>query len=649
MEPPLPNTLPNADSALAEAWTDGAMAILDAAGKVLHANEALRAWIGTAAAESVEDRDFWKLLWTMYPSWEDPISRDLPFSGSFLRWEFPCEQGGAKHWYRLELARHGGISFVQVNSILPGLSEMEEFPSEEFPQNEPARRQMFFRLLRVEGQLNNIVRRWPGVIFSQRLDLSFQFVSPKIEDLTGIPLEKWTRLPARFWEVIHEGDAEDLQRQLKQAAQSAGGVTGVYRIRNVESGRITYVLEHREMMRTQRGFLLGYEGVWLDITRQVIAEKRLSGAAWKETLAVLTMGLAHDFSNIMAGIHSISEDYQAQVGPDHPFHEGLGLIKRNSLQASQLIHRIVNLHHGKMGERSFHDLNDLVGELLDLVRKVVPRHIRIESTRGSEPLPIYADAVEFRQVLVNLALNGVDAMPQGGRLRFHVSRHESHPASMHVEGVTPRLPSVCVSIEDEGGGIPARSLGSVFDPFFTTKSMEKGSGLGLYNARLFAEKHHGAISIDSEEKKGTVVRVWLPEADFTEQDREAPAPKSRRTVLIFGRKGEALDSTAEFLRESGFSVAIVASPEAADEFLRRPDYVVAALLLLADGADSRFSEVIRLARSTRLPLKIIAQIAGRNEDEFNSELLDSCDLVLPIDLSRGEVLSKINSVVTQGT
>jgi nitrogen-specific signal transduction histidine kinase len=123
--------------------------------------------------------------------------------------------------------------------------------------------------------------------------------------------------------------------------------------------------------------VLGYEGVWLDVTRQTIAEKRLSSAAWKETLAVLTMGLAHDFSNVMAGIHSISESFLAQIDAQNPFHEGMSLIRQNSLQASQLVQRIINLHHGKTGERNYHDLNEIVGGLVELGRKIIPRRIEI--------------------------------------------------------------------------------------------------------------------------------------------------------------------------------------------------------------------------------------------------------------------------------
>lgn len=601
------------------------MAMIDPGGRVLHVNEGWRLWFGSnSTGPAAEDRDVWQLLWTAHPAWREPMARELAGSKAILSWDLPAGGGASSARCRVELARHERVTFIRIAPLPHPLRAGD-----------------------AERRLQKLYDCWPGVVFRQRLDLTFEFVTRKIEDLTGLALEEWERLPVRFWHVFHEGDVDDFQRQLKQASQGTGPVTGVYRIRHARTGRISYVLEHRELVRSGRGEPLGYEGFWLDISRQVVAEKRLTSSAWKETLLVLTMGLAHDFNNILTGIHSISEDYQSQVEPNHPFHEGLGLIKRNALQASDLIHRMVSLHRGKTGQRGFHNLNDVVAESLELIRKVVPRRIQVECHGAAQSLPIYSDAVELRQVLVNLALNAVDAMPQGGRLRFTTSRHESYPALEHVEGKLPRLPSVCVSIEDTGCGIPKELLAAVFDAFFTTKSAEKGSGLGLYNARLFAEKHHGAISIDSREKVGTDVRVWLPEADFTETDGEALSPRPRLTILLFSHGGAAADSAAEFLRASGFSVAAFTSVEDANEFLQRPDFHVSAVMLLAGERSPAFSEVVRAARRGERRIKVIAQVAGRNEDELEAALLKQCDLVLRADMAPVERAEKIGQLLAQ--
>ena len=111
-----------------------------------------------------------------------------------------------------------------------------------------------------------------------------------------------------------------MQQQCKHAAQTGQAVTNTYRIRHALTGRVAYILEGRQPAISRNGLLLGFEVVWLDVTRQTIAERRLSTAAWKETLAVLTLGMAHDFTNVIAGIHSLSEPFleQATAGTSLP-------------------------------------------------------------------------------------------------------------------------------------------------------------------------------------------------------------------------------------------------------------------------------------------------------------------------------------------
>jgi PAS domain S-box-containing protein len=379
---------------------------------------------------------------------------------------------------------------------------------------------MFVRLLRAESQLHALTERWPGVIFSQRADFTFRFASPRIEELTGVSIEDWKTKPHLFWHVIHEGDVEELRHHLGSAKEATQPLTLTYRIRNTQTGRVAYVMEHRQPSVSRGGLVLGYECVWLDVTRQTLAEKRLSSAAWKETLSVLTMGLAHDFGNVMAGIHALSESFLEQVGRDHEFNEGLTLIKRNAHQAIQLVHRIINLHQGKTGESNYHNLNEITTELADLVRKIVPRRVEFSIELCPQALPVYLDAEELRQVLINLVLNAIDAMPisQPARLLLRTSHHPTVPSLPHLQGIVPRAPAACISVQDTGAGIKVRHQASIFDPFFTTKPANKGSGLGLYNARLFVERHDGGISVETQEGAGTTFHLWLPEADFSEID-----------------------------------------------------------------------------------------------------------------------------------
>ena len=504
------------------AWLESGQAILDSSGRITEINESFSQWLDLADG-SLAGRSLWTLLEERCPEWHARLESFRAGKETFseIELKLPADPAQTPQWFRLELASHVAGCFVRFHSILPPLPELEENSWDQQLRNEFARREMFLRLLRAEAQLKSLTDRWPGVIFSQRADFSFRFVSPQIEALTGVSVAEWQSKPHLFWHVVHESDAEELRQQLKQGRQSGRTFTSTYRVRHAQTGRVAYVMEHRQPHVSRGGLLLGYEGVWLDVTRQTIAEKRLSSAAWKETLSVLTMGLAHDFGNVMAGIHALSESFLEQVGDGHEFNEGLTLIKKSSQQASQLVHRIINLHQGKTGDSNYHNLNEITTDLADLVRKIIPRRMEMTVELATEALPVYLDVVELRQVVINLVLNAIDAMPQTGRLVLRTSGFEALPLIESFQGALPRLPAARLSVEDNGCGIKPHHLASIFDPFFTTKPMNKGSGLGLYNARLFIDKHRGAIAVDSKEGVGSSFHLWLPQADFTEAAAEA--------------------------------------------------------------------------------------------------------------------------------
>lgn len=625
-------------------WMAGGMAVLAANGTLLACNDALSLWFGEPA-DSLLGRPVTDILGRVNPVWTGLFESWLQDGTGFATLLLPGDSTPHPGWVRINAARSDAVLFLHVESTLPPRVHLEEDGSSVAEASDGAGRALRLRLLRTEAQLDNLMRRWPGVIFSQRADMSFHYASPKLEELTGIPLAEWTTRSDTFWSVIHEADLAEVQQQIRRAAQSGVSVTTSFRVRHARTGRVAYILEHRHALRSDGGLLLGFEGVWLDVSRQTIAERRLSSAAWRDTLAVLTMGLAHDFGNILAGIHALAETLEPGPDGDAGLRDGMDLIKRNAMQASQLVRRVLSLHQGRPGEYAYSDLNEQVTDLAELVRKVIPRRIQFEVNASPQPLPVYVDSVELRQVFLNLAMNAVDAMPHSGRLRCTTSRHADVPPLAHVQGVFPRLPAVCLAVEDNGLGIPQRNLGNIFDPFFTTKPVNKGSGLGLYNARLFVEKHHGAISVDSVEGVGTTFRLWLPEADFTEAERVQERTGLRRSLLVVGPPGRPLDTTTEFLRRSGFFVVTESREDHALQLLDSLDYEFDAVLVQVSADPSpRSGQLLRDVRERRPPVKSVLQIIGRNADEVETAWIRNASLTIPPDLPEREFGEKLREL-----
>lgn len=626
-------------------WLTAGAAVVDSQGRILEANDEFAAWGGLSPGQ---DTSLVDVLSQRCAAWQFIAEELLQDSRTFCERHLEDTTQDPPQWYHLGLVQTGEQKAVRLQRCLPPPAELAETSWTVFDEEKESTRELYARLLRAEAQLQMLSGRWPGVLFSQRPDFTFSFVSKKIEDWTGISPEEWGRTPQKFWDIVHEADAADLQMQFSRW-RGRGSLTTTYRIRHSFTGRVTYIMERRDAITTANGLVLGYDGAWVDVTRQTIAEKRLASAVWKETLGVLTMGLAHDFSNILAGIYSLSETYHSMTEEGHPFQEGFSLIQRNAMQATQLVQRIQNLHLGKVGERNYHNPNELVGETLEIVRKTVRRRVEMHTDLSSEQLALYIDPVEFRQVLVNLILNAADAMPDGGHLHFETRLHKELPASGFVQGTMPRLPAVSIGVRDTGTGIPPEHLPHIFDPFFTTKPLNKGSGLGLYNARLFAEKHDGAITVESKEGVGTNFRLWLPLADFSEAERLIQGNSNRRKMLLLLEpSGKILQAIAHCLRSSGFYVGTATSEAAAIELLHSPDGPFDAVVAVLSGrlrvSPRIFNEIDRL----NLPVRKVVQVAGSNQDELDSAFLAEADLVLGSDTPASEFAGKLHDLLQRG-
>jgi hypothetical protein len=234
---------------------------------------------------------------------------------------------------------------------------------------------------------------------------------------------------------------------------------------------------------------------------------------------------------------------------------------------------------------------------------------------------------------------------RGGRLRFETSLHQTLAEPENLIGTMPKVPVVCLRVSDTGAGIPARYMKSIFDPFFTTKAMSKGAGLGLYNARLFVDKHRGAMSVESQEKIGTTFRLWLPQADFTEKERDDYQASTRRyTLLIIGQERVA-EPCAKFLREHSFYTVVAAPGERALELLNSPDYQFDGVMGIITIEDTTAVEIFDRLAGSNVNSRKILQIVGCNQDELDHQILMRADLVITPDISEPDMINKLTTAL----
>jgi len=277
----------------------------------------------------------------------------------------------------------------------------------------------------------------------------------------------------------------------------------------------------------------------------------------------------------------------------------------------------------------------------------LPRRVRVRTELVGGQVPVYADEVALQQVLVNLALNGAGAMPDGGELVFRTGRHAHIPDTLNLQGSRPRTPAISLSVRDSGTGIPARFLNSIFEAFASTKPLGKGSGLGLYSARLFAEKHNAAISVETKEGQGSTFHLWFSEANFKEtQSSPEGVRRTRHTLLVAGPPGGALEKLAALLGENGYYVVPASDEAGALEALYAPHFELTGLIVLASEGDSDEISLCERVRAHKLPIKIMLVLTKGTQRDLEERLLGTADAVVPADIAPKDLLRRLRSLLS---
>ncbi len=231
-----------------------------------------------------------------------------------------------------------------------------------------------------------------------------------------------------------------------------------------------------------------------------------------EAIGRLTGGVAHDFNNILTVVIGNSELLAERLAADEEGRK-LALISLAAAQAGADLTRMLLAYSRRQALQPTEFCPaDLLREMRGLLERSLPATIALDVLCCADPWGVRADRAQLASVVLNLALNARDAMPQGGRLRIELSNATLDAATADVAADVAAGDYVLIAVQDTGTGIPAAVLHRVFEPFFTTKQVGKGSGLGLAMVQGFARQSGGHVAIDSRSGVGTTIRLYLPRA-----------------------------------------------------------------------------------------------------------------------------------------
>lgn len=589
-----------------------------------------------------------ELLLSMNPSW----AAFLPSDGYFKRQNlFLSFSGDAtlSTGLRVDVLPHMSRVFVCLTPSLPPSNKLQALSLDNITKDPSLIAQMHLRLKVAESRLNHYMDHFPGVFFSQRADLSFNYINPSFSKLIDGQLDKLKKSTSAFEQLIYEDDRKKVLQEIKDASTSEKTVSFSYRIQNPDTKSVIYLLDVRTPIFAPSGMLLGYDGVLLDNTRQAIAENRLSHSAWKENLAILTSGLVHDFSNMMAGIFSLTEHYLSSMSEKDPMYEGIEQVKKNALQAQKLVRRIIELNREETGRNNYFNVEHLIRDQLDLIRVILPKSTRLTTVFTDEEIPIYIDDVAFRQMLINLTMNAKDALHKNGEVSIrvkHIQRGDALFESSDDVSPMAEKEGVLIVFADNGEGISKENIGKIFQPFFSTKESSKGGGFGLYNIMHFIEKSYGKIHVHSVQGEGTSFYIYLPIATFDETKAlSQESPSSRRRCLIYSSKDPSAFDIVSRLLEKEWEIITFSEVPAVSQYLKDGGLSPDALLAIDLGHDKNVEPLIDYFRAHHPDVKRMIQVVGRNPDEINSVFRNKVDLFLDDSIISTEAISLLSKAL----
>ncbi|HET9454612.1 MAG TPA: response regulator [Gemmatimonadaceae bacterium] len=410
-----------------------------------------------------------------------------------------------------------------------------------------------------------------------------EWAGENFADVVGYPrslfMESETGAPPamRFTDIILEQDRASVLRIVNQAVQSGAPYHVVFRIRRADGG-LRWLEAHGEGVFDARGVLVAREGVLTDVTAQQetqralrAKEAQLRQAQKLEAVGRLAGGIAHDFNNVLGAMvaHAevaLSELSDVGLTGEHVAVQELADLLTAATRAGHLTRQLLLFSRRQVPQPAILSLNSVVADLHRLLRRTLGIDVDITQQLDADHPWVFVDRSQVEQIVMNLAVNARDAMPNGGTLTIRTGTVEIGGERRLVEpanGVLiggPLTPGryVTLVVADVGHGMTVETMHRIFDPFFTTKPIGHGTGLGLATVYGVVTDARGAIRVTSRLHEGAEFTVYLP-AHEAPAAKAAQAPLEERpggteTILLVDDEPGMSRSLAHILRRRGYTV-----------------------------------------------------------------------------------------------
>ncbi|HEX5529195.1 MAG TPA: ATP-binding protein, partial [Methylomirabilota bacterium] len=307
-------------------------------------------------------------------------------------------------------------------------------------------------------------------------------------------------------------------------------------------------------------------------------EKQVAQVQKMDTVGQLAGGIAHDFNNVLSAIMMATDFLLQAHKPTDPSFGDIMQIKQNANRAASLVRHLLAFSRRQTLRPQVLDFGETLSDLTILLRRLLGEKVTLEMVHGRDLWPVKADVSQLEQVVVNLAVNARDAMPNGGKLVVRTANVTEAESRTLPYKPLPPADYVTVEVTDTGSGIPREIIDKIFEPFFTTKETGKGTGLGLSTVYGIVKQSGGYIWASSEPGRGSTFQIYLPETAERPSDRPRTSagyaqpgalPGSGELILIAEDEEQVRKVAARALTEAGYRVLEAANGREALEQVAR--------------------------------------------------------------------------------
>jgi nitrogen-specific signal transduction histidine kinase/ActR/RegA family two-component response regulator len=362
-----------------------------------------------------------------------------------------------------------------------------------------------------------------------------------------------------------------------------------------------------------------------DISDRLQLEHQLRQVQKMEAVGQLAAGIAHDFNNLLTIIQGHASLHRNAPGISREVANSLGQISTAAECAAELTRKLLTFSRRNMVRPKVIKLNDTIKKLGGMLHRLLGERVDLVTQFTPKLDSIFADPTSIEQVLMNLTLNGRDAMPDGGTITVGTSNVTfGEDATSHNPDARPG-DYVCLSVTDTGTGMDDATRHRIFEPFFTTKELNKGTGMGLATVYGIVKQHGGWIEVDTELGKGSTFRVLIPvttrtATSQTEAHPESVAADGDHTILVVEDDAVVRSLVVEVLTSYNYKVIEAENGDAAIE--RWPQFKEEVDLLLTDmvmPGEANGLAVARHCKSSKPDLKVI-YTSGYSSELFGSDV-----------------------------